>query len=56
MGGRALGGEVGADEVEHAGRRPVEQGIDRVAVLGHGRFQSRQHRLAQRGDRLLRRA
>ena len=45
--GGSLGGEIGTDEVQHAGGRPVEQGVDGVAMLGHGRFQSRQHRLAQ---------
>ncbi len=32
--GGALGGEIGTDEVEHAGGGPVEQGIDGVAMLG----------------------
>ena len=32
--GGALGGEVGADEVEHASGGPVEQRVDRVAMLG----------------------
>ena len=41
--GDRLGGEVGTDEVEDPGGGPVEQGIDGVAVLGDGRFQSRQH-------------
>ena len=38
--GGALGGEVGGDEVEHAGGGAVEQRVDGVAVLGDGRFQS----------------
>ena len=48
----ALGTEVGTDEIEDSGRRPVEQWVDGVAMLRHGVLQSRQHRVAQDGDRL----
>jgi hypothetical protein len=52
--GRALGGEIRRDEVEHARGGPVEQRFDRVAMLGHGGSESREHRLAQRRDGLCR--
>ena len=47
-----LGGEVGSDEVEHAGRRPVEQRVDGVAVLGDGASSAGSTDSAQGGDRL----